>query len=70
MRSEIADLFLDKYVNTCVYLCIYMLSQFPDQKTVSDLELKENGSVLCLCTPVSPNVPEMEGISIFHSTRP
>ena len=39
-----------------------MLSRFRDQRTLSDLEQKI-GSVVCLNTPVSPSVPEMEGIS-------
>ena len=42
----------------CVYLRVYTLNQFRDLRTMSGLELKI-GSVLCLCTPVSPSVPEM-----------
>ena len=38
----------------CVHLCVYMLNQF-----------QKIHSVLCLCTPVSPSVSEMQGI---HAT--
>ena len=38
-----------------------MLSLFQDQTTM--LVVQVNCSVLCLNTPVSPSVPEMEGIN-------
>ena len=47
-----------------------MLSQFRDQRIMSGLDFFFydfflRGSVLWLCTPVSPSVPEMEGIIII-----
>ena len=43
-----------------LFYSFIMLSQFGDQRTMSGLEYKL--IVLCLCTPVSPIVSEMEGI--------
>ena len=45
----------------CVYLCLYILGKFRDVRTKSGIEYKLV-LFLCVCTPVSPSVPEMEGI--------
>ena len=44
----------------CVYVYVYMCGQFRDLRTVSGVI--KIGSDVCLYTPVSPSVPEMEGI--------
>ena len=43
----------------CVFIC---LAKFRDLRIMSGLERKKNGSVVCLYIPMSPSVPEMEGI--------
>ena len=45
----------------CVYLCLYILGKFRDVRTTSGLEYKLFilFLFLCVCTPVSPSVPEM-----------
>ena len=44
----------------CAYVCVYMLSQFRDHKDYVRSRIKID-SVVCLYTPLSPSVPEMEG---------
>ena len=50
----------------CVYVCVYMLSQFRDLRTLAGLRKKGKGKKKRFCrvlyTPVSPSVPEVEGV--------
>ena len=47
-----------KLMFKCMYMCAFMLNQFRDPRTTSDLELKV---VLCYdCTHMSSSVPEMQ----------
>ena len=45
----------------CAYVCVYMLSQFRDHKDYVRSRIKID-SVVCLYTPVSPSMPEVDGI--------